>query len=1315
MTPVGEPIDMLTGGKHEIVTDYKSQDDNEDVVRSYRLTNAGFATRPEFGQSWYGVTPAVGAIDPVTGILTIGLPDGFTIKFTYDAGSNTWIYSSSYAKVLVPTLVSNFAVPTNWMTYLQSTAASWTLVMPDGREISLSTAPGPAYAAVFASATISPTGYETNYTYTLDPTNRWLVSTIAGTDGRVSRVTWTDTVVSQIVLPDGSTLSYSHDAPSGTGHADRLLSVRRTSAAGTIWSQSYLYENTTLPYAMTGTIDALGVRRTTETVNAQGQVMTSGKADGTETLVFNYGTAANQVVTNGVTNQLLKGSAYTFTTPSNALGPHLTGQVDTPTSLSPMRVRTMQLGADGNIATATDFNGNVTGIPAYDAHSRPITTTLASGTTVQRTETTTWHPVFDKPVHEVSPGKTVDYQYDTLGRLLTRTETDTSTNSVPYSTAGQARTWTYTWSALGKLASVDGPKGVDIHGAPDTTTFLYDASNNLQTSTNGLGQATTFSAYDANGRPGHMVEPNGRTTDFTYDPIGRLATRTVRGGTDGDATTTLSYDLEGQLQSITPPATDTLFFDYSAVGRLITVRDATGNRIDYKYDVLGNRIEDKTSRADATVRKTVSHTFDDLSRMLSETLGPGRTTSFTYDNNDNPTKLVSGRSYATTLAFDPLDRLARTLDPRNGSASNDYDGQDNLVTHTDRIAVPTTYVRDGFGEVIQESSPDRGTTVYRYDAAGDVIQVTDGRSQTINYTRDALGRILSKNPVGVIGQDITYTYDTDFSHIGRLATMIDGSGTTSFTYDGRGNVRTRAIKVGPTFVATVYYTYDAADRVIKVTYPSGKTVTYARDGRGRVSGVSILAGTVTTPLASALTYDAFGPLTAMTLGNGLTLTQDWGGDERLYAKTLANSTGIKLWAKTYAYDNDDNITAITDAVTATENRTYTYDELSRLTQATGLLNSGITRENYTYDANDNRLSLTQYKLITDTKPYQTVGSTLTPGTNRLASLSGRTVRSFTYDGRGSFASEPRGTTTMTYGYDAYGRLTSAANSQYPTRNMTMVYNGLDQRASVTVATSATATPRVFIYDGSSRLIGEYGTSTKTIYAEHVWLTPDPDEAEGWQPLALVGPTTTSWVTGDHLGTPAYLTSSTGAIVNSYEATPFGGRWRALVSKPSTALGQPGQIEDDITFRAYNLHRDYDPSLGRYIEADPIGLAGGGNVYGYVGGNPVSLIDPEGTGPVGAGIGGWIGGAVAGTLGIESGPLDALIIAASRYGGQIAGSAIEDYFFAQDEVKDGEKAGNCKGGHTKNKRPSSKGKHEKGDGRRKQDQNRTEKGDKRRPY
>jgi RHS repeat-associated protein len=108
-----------------------------------------------------------------------------------------------------------------------------------------------------------------------------------------------------------------------------------------------------------------------------------------------------------------------------------------------------------------------------------------------------------------------------------------------------------------------------------------------------------------------------------------------------------------------------------------------------------------------------------------------------------------------------------------------------------------------------------------------------------------------------------------------------------------------------------------------------------------------------------------------------------------------------------------------------------------------------------------------------------------------------------------------------------------------------------------------------------------------------------------QPLARNG----RYFSPQHLGSTATLTDGAGSVVQSYLYGPFGD------VTASTAESNPFQYagrENDGTGLYYNRKRYYVPEWGRFLSEDPIGLAGGLNVYVYAGNNPLNATDPSGT-------------------------------------------------------------------------------------------------------
>ncbi|MGO9768275.1 MAG: RHS repeat-associated core domain-containing protein, partial [Roseiarcus sp.] len=309
----------------------------------------------------------------------------------------------------------------------------------------------------------------------------------------------------------------------------------------------------------------------------------------------------------------------------------------------------------------------------------------------------------------------------------------------------------------------------------------------------------------------------------------------------------------------------------------------------------------------------------------------------------------------------------------------------------------------------------------------------------------------------------------------------------------------------------------------------------------------------------------------------------------------------------------------------------------------------------TYDANGNRLSETTSGVAS---------SYAYPATsNRLSSVTpaGGATRNLTYDAAGNILTDTRGTAFgMTFQYDVEGRLSTAYQTGAPANGGVYGYDAFGRLASRTVTQSVSppSVTTLYIHDINDHIIAETDTTGATL-REYIWLND--------LPVAVVDQVNTAspqvyYVHTDHLGRPARMVAQNWAWVWDVIYSPFGDTsylWNATGTSAED-MRFPGQWFQLETGLAYNWHRHYDASLGRYAQPDPIGLAGGRNVYGYVGGNPLSWVDPWGLGPWGSAIGGWIGGVVAGALGSETGPGDVAISILGRRVGAEFGSAIEDF-------------------------------------------------------
>jgi RHS repeat-associated protein len=1059
---------------------------------------------------------------------------------------------------------------------------------------------------------VTRNGWSTTYLYN----GTGQLSTVTNPFGRSLAFAYSAGHLATITTPDARVITYGYD---GTG---RLSSVQYPDGK----SRSYLYENSAFLQALTGILDETGARYATIAYDSSRRATNTQLAGTVEQYRVSYRSPglASVVDPLGTTRNYSYGTAQGKLAVTGASLPSGEGKSD-----AASRVQD----ANGLITSETDFNGVVTTTTWDVARRLPITVVNASGTPDARTVTTQWHSTFALPVLVTEADRTTAYTYDTLGNVLTRAVTDTATN--------KAQLWQWTYNTQRLVETATEPNGA-------VSSYTYDSRGNVLTSTNALGHITSY-AYDTANRVVSSTAPNGLVTAYTYDARDRLLTQSV-----GGQTTVLTYKPFGTVETITLPTGLALTYAYDAAHRLVGWSNNRGESGTYTLDGMGNRTAEQIKDSAGNVAWNAARTINNINRLSAQTEGPNQASSFGYDANGELTRTTNGLNQSTQYGLDGLRRIKAVTDAANASATLKYNALDAVTEAKDFKGVATTYTRDAQGNATAESSADTGGASTQYDALGLPSQITDALGQATTITRDALGRPTSL--VFADGKTTTLRYGLTANSRGYLSEVIDRSGTTEYTRDGFGRVTLKKQTLANGSVQQVSYSYNPNGTLASIGYPNGGgLLTHSYDATGRLTGLSLNGN----PLVTGIAWNPLGRPTAWT----------WAFASPTLAASRSYDTAGRMTAtefSSYVYDAAGRITSLTQNLYApgdtdpahstigASDITWTvgYNAVGRIT---GFSATGSTT-GFGYDANGNRNSSTRELNGQSTSRTYSVGATSNRLTGFTQSINGASSTSVTYgyNANGDLVSDG----LRSYTYDAEGRLaaaTTGATDVSPTTRY--AHNALGQRVFKTeplyppgqgdeadpsfmqsliafftklwnpTANQAEQLGYAYVYDENGTLISEAGSggANSAGQASYIYLPT----ANGPMPIAAVINGAIYAVHSDHLNTPRKLSNADGQPVWQWSYSAFGedkptiakNRFANLDITPnpgSTSLSEvkfnlryPGQYADEESGLFYNYFRSYDPRTGRYSQGDPIGLLGGWNRFGYVGGDSLMYSDPLG--------------------------------------------------------------------------------------------------------
>jgi RHS repeat-associated protein len=721
-------------------------------------------------------------------------------------------------------------------------------------------------------------------------------------------------------------------------------------------------------------------------------------------------------------------------------------------------------------------------------------------------------------------------------------------------------------------------KTAEGDGLGNRTEWAHDERGNTVLERDALGQETRWKHNELN-LPVEMIDPAGGVWKRGYDERGKLRWAEDPLGN----VVRFQHDRHGNLVAVTNPSGQRASLHYTETGELVAVTDWEGNTTQLQVDAMGR----PTRVIDALGGKTV-FSWDACNNLESITRPDGLIEKRVHDAENNPIQLTDGLGNTTRYRFGGFNKLVEQIDPAGGTVRYTWDTEENLVGVTNEHGELYTIDVDLAGRVVKETGFDGRVLEYSHDRAGRCIETVNGQKKRTKIDRDALGRIVRMLVPGAVppGKVLPGVEEVVYEH-GPLGLMRARNSACEVIFERDALGRVVKEQAGEHVIES---RYDANGHRIARKTSLGHETSYDIDGNGSLRGVTFgldprfndfspeslrMGGPpVRAPWKASFERNALGTETERRMPGGVVSRwdRDPSGRPRVH-RVLRN--GEQISATGYQWHSDEQLAALID--TQMGPTRFAHDERSYLVAATRPDGSVQLRAP---DAAGNI-----YKTWKRDDRVYGAGGVLkeADGIRFLHDADGQLIEKVLPDG-----------TTWRYRWDGLGQLTEVTRPDG--QKVTFAYDPLGRRRRKTLGDRTT----VYVWDGND-VVHEATVDEPLVTWEF-----DPGM---FAPIAKVEGEKRYSVVTDHLGTPKALLDEAGELAWKAQLGVFGVA-RTDVMRTACPWRWPGQYEDEETGLYYNCFRYYDPSAGRYISQDPVGLDGGVKLYGYPL-DPLTWIDPLG--------------------------------------------------------------------------------------------------------